>query len=65
VLRLSYVADLEDADLVERRVEAVRKQVAEAWEALNCCYQLTIEHEVFWRLGGPPVRPVEHGTSSR
>jgi hypothetical protein len=65
VLRLSYVADVEDADLVERRVAAVREQVAGAWEALNCCYQLTIEHEVFWRLGAPPVRPVEHGTSSR
>jgi uncharacterized repeat protein (TIGR01451 family) len=65
VLRLSYVADVEDAGLVERRVEAVRKQVAEAWEAQNCCYQLTIEHEVFWRLGGPPVRPVELGTASR
>jgi hypothetical protein len=65
VLRLSYVADVEDAGLVERRVEAVRKQVAEAWEALNCCYRLTIEHEVFWRLGAPPVQPVVRGEPSR
>jgi uncharacterized repeat protein (TIGR01451 family) len=54
VLRLSYLADLEDEKLVERRVEALRQQIAESWEALNCCYQLTIEKEVFWRLGAPP-----------
>ena len=24
---------------------------------MNCCYQLTIEPEVFWRLGGPPKQP--------
>ena len=54
VLRLSYLADLEDEKLVERRMEAMRQRIAESWEALNCCYQLTIEKEVFWRLGAPP-----------
>jgi len=57
ILRLSYLADVEEEALVERRMEAVKKQVAEAWEAMNCCYQLTIEPEVFWRLGGPPGKP--------
>jgi len=64
-LRLSYVADIEDEDLVKRRVQEIRRQVTEAWEALNCCYQLTIENEVFWRLGGPPGQPVVREASGR
>ncbi len=55
VLRLSYVADTEDAALVERRVEAVKRQVTEAWDAEKD-YPLTIEPEVFWRRGAPPKR---------
>jgi uncharacterized repeat protein (TIGR01451 family) len=55
-LRLSYLADVEDARLVEERLAAVKKEIAEAWEALNCCYPLTIEPEVFWRRGAPPDR---------
>jgi uncharacterized repeat protein (TIGR01451 family) len=55
-LRLSYVADIEDPELVERRLAAVKTEIAEAWEALNCCYRLTIEPEVFWRTGEPPPR---------
>jgi hypothetical protein len=58
VLRLSYVADVEDAALVDRRLRAVQEQVTQAWEALNCCYALTVEPEIFWRLGAPPGRPV-------
>jgi hypothetical protein len=54
VLRLSYAADTEDAALVERRVEAVRQQLTEAWNVED--YPLTIEQEIFWRLGGPPAR---------
>jgi hypothetical protein len=57
VLRLSYLADSEDRALVERRVEAIKKQLREAWDAADCCYELTIEPEIFWRLGGPPGRP--------
>jgi large repetitive protein len=53
VLRLSYVADTEDAALVDRRVNAVRQQVTEAWDAAKS-YPLTIEPEIFWRRGGPP-----------
>jgi hypothetical protein len=56
VLRLSYVADTEDPALVERRVQAVKRQLAEAWDAKKDSYVLTIEPEVFWRRGGPPKR---------
>ncbi|HKV62840.1 MAG TPA: hypothetical protein VJO16_13050 [Candidatus Acidoferrum sp.] len=56
VLRLSYVADTEDPALVERRVQAVKQQLTEAWGTKKDSYVLTIEPEVFWRLGGPPKR---------
>jgi uncharacterized repeat protein (TIGR01451 family) len=59
VLRLSYVADLEDPALVDQRVATVKRQIEEAWMALDCCYRLEVEPEVFWRLGGPPDRPRE------
>jgi len=52
VLRLSYVADTEDAALVDRRVKAIKQQVMEAWDAAS--YALTIEPEIFWRKGAPP-----------
>jgi uncharacterized repeat protein (TIGR01451 family) len=54
VLRLSYVADTEDAALVKRRVEAFKRQLSEAWDSTTTSYVLTIENEVFWRRGGPP-----------
>jgi hypothetical protein len=54
VLRLSYLAEIEDAQLVERRLSAVKQQVLSGWKALDGSYQLTIEPEVFWRLGSPP-----------
>jgi hypothetical protein len=57
VLRLSYIADTEDAALVERRVEAVKRQLTKSWEATKTSYGLTIEPEVFWRRGAPPKRP--------
>jgi len=56
VLRLSYVADTEDAALVDRRVEAIKRQLTEAWDETSCGYRLTIEPEIFWRLGAPPER---------
>jgi uncharacterized repeat protein (TIGR01451 family) len=62
VLRLAYVADVEPEALVKRRIEAVRKRIMNDWEALDCCYKLVIESEVYWRLGGPPPKP-EEGTS--
>jgi hypothetical protein len=54
VLRLSYLADVEDEDLVERRLSAVKNEITQSWREMNCCYQLSIEQQVFWRLGGPP-----------
>jgi uncharacterized repeat protein (TIGR01451 family) len=59
VLHLSYLADVEDKPLVDRRLEAVAKSISDAWHAMNCCYELTIEREVFWLRGSPPKEPVE------
>jgi uncharacterized repeat protein (TIGR01451 family) len=53
VLRLAYVADTEDASLVERRLEAVKRQLTQEWRTLNLSHVLTIEPEIFWRLGAP------------
>jgi uncharacterized repeat protein (TIGR01451 family) len=55
VLRLSYLADLEDPRLVEQRLDALRKDVLDAWQGHeDCClYQLEVETEVFWRRGAP------------
>jgi uncharacterized repeat protein (TIGR01451 family) len=65
VLRLSYVADTEDAALVEQRLQAVKRQLSEAWDAKKDGYVLSIEPEVFWRLGGPPKRLDGRGPGSR
>jgi hypothetical protein len=54
VLRLSYVADVEAEALVERRLDSLKKQIMTAWQDLNCCYELVIEPEIYWRLGAPP-----------
>ncbi|HET9308126.1 MAG TPA: SdrD B-like domain-containing protein [Candidatus Sulfotelmatobacter sp.] len=56
LLRLSYVADTEDSALVERRMQAVKQQLTEAWDSEKDKYVLTIEPEVFWRRGAPPKR---------
>jgi uncharacterized repeat protein (TIGR01451 family) len=65
VLRLSYIADIEDAALVERRVAAVKRQLTEAWGTKNSSYALTIEPEIFWRRGAPPKRPEVRAPGSR
>ena len=59
MLRLSYLGDVEYRALVDRRMEAVAQSISSAWRTLNCCYQLTIEREVFWLRGSPPKDPVE------
>ena len=56
VLRLSYVADMEERALVERRVETFKRQVIESWNATPPPYPLTIEPEIFWRRGAPPKK---------
>ena len=56
-LRLSYIADVEDPALVDQRLAALKAEIMQTWEAQHCCYQLTIEPEVFWRRGSPPEQP--------
>jgi uncharacterized repeat protein (TIGR01451 family)/fimbrial isopeptide formation D2 family protein len=56
MLRLSYVADTEDAALVERRMQALKRQLTNAWDSEKDHYVLTIEPEVFWRRGAPLKR---------
>ena len=56
MLRLSYVADTEDEALVQRRMQAVKRQLTDAWDSEKDSYVLTIEPEVFWRRGAPPKK---------
>jgi len=57
VLRLSYVADVENESLVENRLQAIKDHILSAWEERSGGYELEIEPEIFWRLGGPPSIP--------
>ena len=59
ILHLSYLADVEDEPLVDRRLQAVDQTIKDAWRALNCCYELTIEREVYWLRGSPPNAAAE------
>jgi len=65
VLRLSYVADLEDKALVDRRLEAIKKQLTKAWESTKSGYPLTIEPEIFWRRGTPVKKPDVRASGSK
>ncbi|MRR33088.1 DUF11 domain-containing protein [bacterium] len=51
VLRLSYLAEVENRGLVEDRLKALKKEITGKWDG---GYRLTIETEVFWRRGSPP-----------
>ena len=53
--------DVEDETLVNRRLDTLKNDISTAWEELNCCYELVIEPEIFWRLGGPPGKSEEAG----
>ncbi|MDT8283032.1 MAG: hypothetical protein RQ982_09535, partial [Gammaproteobacteria bacterium] len=53
ILRLSYLAENESEDEVEDRLDAIKDLVSDRWQALDCCYRLEIESEVFWRKGSP------------
>ncbi len=57
VLRLSYLGDLEDPDLVEARLASVKAQVTQAWPTAGGNYELTVEQQTFWRRGAPVQRP--------
>ncbi len=54
VLRLSYLADVEEEGLVRERLAALKKTIADRWDRAGGGYRLDIETEVFWRRGGPP-----------
>ncbi|WP_232053865.1 isopeptide-forming domain-containing fimbrial protein [Microbulbifer sp. GL-2] len=54
VLRLSYLAENEDPDLVEERLQTIKSEIADEWARNNGDYELNIETEVFWRRGAPP-----------
>lgn len=56
VLRLSYLAENEDPKLVDARLAAMKARIAEEWAQSRGDYELTIETEVFWRRGAPPVK---------
>ena len=51
-LRLSYVGDLEPASLVDDRIAAVERAVAERWREHDRG-ELEVESEIFWRRGAP------------
>jgi hypothetical protein len=55
VLRLSYLADLEDPKLVDDRLKALRRHIEGVWNATEGgpSYELAIEPDVFWRRGEP------------
>ena len=59
VLHLSYLGDVEDQPLVERRLGAVEQSIRQAWKSANGGYELTIEKEVFWLRGSAPKDPAE------
>jgi len=55
VLRLSYLADVDDESIVEDRLKKVKQDIIDKW-LVNEKYKLTIETEIFWRRGEPPDR---------
>ncbi len=57
VLRLSYLADLEEPSLVSDRIRAVVAEIETRWESEGGDYALEIEPEIFWRRGGPVRMP--------
>ena len=59
VLRLSYVADVENEYLVEQRLDAIKKRIMREWESGDASYELVIEPEIYWRLGEPAGKGVK------
>jgi uncharacterized repeat protein (TIGR01451 family) len=56
VLRLSYLADVEDPALAARRLESLKQTLTARWRQLDAGYALGIETETYWRRGAPPAR---------
>jgi uncharacterized repeat protein (TIGR01451 family) len=57
VLRLSYVADLEPESLVNARLADLKSRIMDSWRTSGSGYELVIEPEIHWRLGGPVEQP--------
>jgi hypothetical protein len=55
VLRINYLAEFESEALAEERLAQIKELFSERWLALDCCYNLIIEEEIYWRNGGPPM----------
>jgi uncharacterized repeat protein (TIGR01451 family)/fimbrial isopeptide formation D2 family protein len=51
-LRLTYLADVESASLVDDRIAKLKDRIQEHWKEISDS-ELTIETEIFWRHGGP------------
>ncbi|QKT04624.1 DUF11 domain-containing protein [Ectothiorhodospiraceae bacterium 2226] len=56
VVRVSYLADVEQPALVKRRLATLKRELTARWQELECCYPLAVETETFWRRGAPPGR---------
>ncbi len=56
VLRINYLADYETEDIAEDRLEKAKTLISEKWQVIDCCYNLIVEEEIFWRTGKPRTR---------
>ncbi|MEN8173393.1 MAG: SdrD B-like domain-containing protein [Chloroflexota bacterium] len=56
ILRLSYLADVEQKGLVKKRMEKLKKEIGRQWNQAHGKYRLTIETKIFWRRGMPFTR---------
>jgi uncharacterized repeat protein (TIGR01451 family) len=54
ILRITYLVEAESEALAQQRLQALRDLIAARWKEMNCCYDLKIEIEIFWRTGAPP-----------
>ncbi|WP_455375944.1 OmpA family protein [Kaarinaea lacus] len=52
VLRITYLADVESAGLVNDRIATLREHIKNFWKEVSET-DLEIEKEIFWRHGGP------------
>ena len=44
---------VESEALVQRRLDALKNRIMTEWEYVGRSYELIVEPEIFWRLGGP------------
>ncbi len=51
ILRLSYLADVEQKGLVKKRMEKLKKEIGRQWNQSYGKYRLTIATKPFWRRG--------------